>query len=374
MATIKQMLDICGNLEVAEETAKKYIKLDPSFYMDLYLIYSTLGKFEEAEKILHKVVDDPIRSFYNKGYLEMMKGRMLDGFYLMNYGRMEGFWKCPFQPTDRMTLWRGNDLQPIKGKDILFICEAGLGDQLIFIRFAKNLIELGANVIVACESSLVDVIKRIDKFKEVIPLTQEAMEKVRYDYWIPSMYSPVALNLQFEDLNDKPYLKTDNSYVEKFKNIVKNNSNKLKVGIRWLGRDGDDYITRVFPEKLMFDAVKQDHLDVYSLQKDYNKEIPNYITDLDEQLKCWDDTFAAISQMDLVISSCTSVAHAAAALGKPTWVVIPILPYYLWAWSRDKDNITTPWYESVTLYRQTKYGKWNDLFKNIKNNLNKIRT
>jgi hypothetical protein len=62
--------------------------------------------------------------------------------------------------------------------------------------------------------------------------------------------------------------------------------------------------------------------------------------------------------MDLVITSCTSIAHAAAALGKPTWVIVPILPYYIWALPGNK----SPWYDSVTLFRQEVYKEWQQTF------------
>ena len=58
--------------------------------------------------------------------------------------------------------------------------------------------------------------------------------------------------------------------------------------------------------------------------------------------------------MDKVISSCTSVAHLAAAMGKETWIISPVLPYYLWADGKD----TSIWYRNVKLFRQEKYGDW----------------
>ena len=87
------------------------------------------------------------------------------------------------------------------------------------------------------------------------------------------------------------------------------------------------------------------------------ENLPEEIVDLGPHLKTWDDTCAVLSQMNLVISSCTSVAHLSAALGKPTWVIVPALPYFIWA----MPGRTSPWYESVTLFRQEKFGDWSSV-------------
>ena len=50
-----------------------------------------------------------------------------------------------------------------------------------------------------------------------------------------------------------------------------------------------------------------------------------------------------------------------AAMGVQTWVITPILPYFIWAYPGDK----CPWYDSVKLFRQTEYGNWDNVFKEI---------
>jgi len=72
----------------------------------------------------------------------------------------------------------------------------------------------------------------------------------------------------------------------------------------------------------------------------------------------WEATASILAGLDLVITSDTSIAHCAAALGVDTWIVVPVLPYYVWA----IPGIKTPWYDSVTLYRQTTYGNWDAPF------------
>jgi ADP-heptose:LPS heptosyltransferase len=95
-------------------------------------------------------------------------------------------------------------------------------------------------------------------------------------------------------------------------------------------------------------------------------ELPKNIVDLNHLLLSWEDTAASISNLDLVITSCTSIAHLASAMGKPTWIVIPILPYHIWTYGGDH----SPWYQKTTkLFRQTKFGSWSAPFSKIKKEL-----
>jgi ADP-heptose:LPS heptosyltransferase len=72
--------------------------------------------------------------------------------------------------------------------------------------------------------------------------------------------------------------------------------------------------------------------------------------------------------MDIVISVDTSVAHLAATLNKPTWVLLPFRPDWRWLLSRDD----SPWYPSVTLYRQERKGDWSSILKLVQSKLLKL--
>ena len=79
----------------------------------------------------------------------------------------------------------------------------------------------------------------------------------------------------------------------------------------------------------------------------------------------WDDTFAAISQLDLTISSSTNIPIVCAGLNTPIWIVVPKNPYYLWLqdfWFGDK----------MKIYTQSVQGDWNQPFEDVKNDLLKI--
>jgi ADP-heptose:LPS heptosyltransferase len=73
------------------------------------------------------------------------------------------------------------------------------------------------------------------------------------------------------------------------------------------------------------------------------------VIDLTADLTDFVATAALVSCLDLIITVDTSVAHLAAALGRPTWILLPYTPDYRWLLDRDD----SPWYPTVRLFRQT---------------------
>ena len=69
------------------------------------------------------------------------------------------------------------------------------------------------------------------------------------------------------------------------------------------------------------------------------------------------ETAAAIATLDMVLTVDTSVAHLAASMGRPTWIMLPHCPE--WRWLRDR--IDTPWYDCVRLFRQPSAGDWDSV-------------
>jgi len=73
--------------------------------------------------------------------------------------------------------------------------------------------------------------------------------------------------------------------------------------------------------------------------------------------------------MDVVISSCTSIAHLAGALGRPLWI---LLAYNAdWRWLEDRDD--SPWYSTAKLYRQSARGDWDGVLARVAADLVRCR-
>jgi hypothetical protein len=321
--------------------------------IDLALEAGLHGKFSKGYDILKKeqsLYTEDNRIAFNLGWYEMQKGNLRKGHELINRGREEDVFGNPPLSTDK-PIWDGQ-----KGVTVLLNLEGGQGDQFHCVRYAQNLKEdYNCSVIVACSSGLADVICSIEDVVAVV--NSETAMGVHFDYWLPAMSANIPLRLEYSDLSGKPY-------------IPRLCQSENKVGIKWSGNPMFEHEQhRHFPSELMFNAVNDE--DCLCLQKDMQKnkgtddleEIPEWMEM--QPLDTWKQTREQISRCDLVISSCTSVAHLAGAMGIETWIIVPILPYYLWALHGNK----TPYYDSVTLYRQEKYGCWKAPFKKIKQDL-----
>jgi hypothetical protein len=265
----------------------------------------------------------------------------------MDRGRIAGVFgnSPPDVPTPK---WDGK----AKGT-VLLNLEGGLGDQIHQIRYAKDIAARGCKVVVACSGHLVPLFADVEGVSAVVQ--HNAAFGIYHDYWVAGMSAVVPLGFELPDISGKPYLnKLD---------IPKHS--KKRIGLRWQGGTQFEHEHhKRFPYELMFEAVKGVDAEFVSLQRDEGVEAkPDWVSEV--SLDSWDDTRKAVSSCDLVISACTSVSHLAGAMGVDTWVITPVLPYFLYA----QDGENTPYYDSMKLFRQKEFGKWEAPFELISNRL-----
>lgn len=314
--------------------------------LDLQLAASTTGDFAEGWRIAQKLeAEEPTndRAAYNRGWYLLRQGQIQKGYALMDRGRQAGVFgnKRPDVPT---MPWDGKS----KGIVMLYL-EGGLGDQIHQVRYAKNIANKGCKVIVACTGSLASLFVGVEGVSAVIQ--HEACFGIYHDFFVQGMSAVVPLGLELEDIEGGAYIAKPT--------VIK--GRKKRIGLRWSGQKAFEHEHRkLFPAELMFHAVKEADAEFISLQRDADLEFkPGWVKEV--PLNSWEDTRAAIAGCDLIISSCTSVAHLAAAMGVEVWLVTPVMPYFLWAMDSDK----TPYYDSLTLFRQETFGDWQAPFDRI---------
>lgn len=323
------------------------------------------GRFEEGWKIaqeLERTTPDDPRAKFNRGWFLINQGKFQEGFQCLEYGRALNVYGSGRINTTK-PIWDQSDLT---GKTVLLHLEAGYGDNMISVRFATEIWKRGGTCILCCDRTVHSLFSRVPGVKECITLDQ--IPTTYHDFWIPGFSCSWLFGHEVDTLPNQPYLMAKPESIEIWRNLIGSFA-KPKVGIRWSGNPQFEHQQfRIFPpEKLINIAKKNQHIQFFSLQRDTDtRELPKDIYDLQHILLSWEDTAAAIENLDLVITSCTSIAHLASAMGKLTWVIVPLLPYHVWAYG-DRHS---PWYQdTTTVYRQTKFGSWEEPFAAIQRDL-----
>jgi hypothetical protein len=307
--------------------------------LDMALTAAINGHLDISEDILRSQAEqDDARVVFNLGWHEMRHGNLKKGLQMMDAGRFIDVFGLKRIPGE---IWRDQDLT---NKTLLFRCENGLGDQIMNFRFAKDFADKGARVVVSCDSSLKPLFSR----HGFVCLDSEWVLHLHYDYWVPAMSAAHILGYDTDNFPSKPYMTAE-------PRKLYSKEGTLKVGIRWAGNPEFEHEQhRKFDPQPLIDLHNLQGVTLYSLQRDEDLVDGLPFADLRDQMKTWEDTASIIAGLDLVITSCTSIAHLAGALGKETWIIVPILPYYAWAVPSEK----SVWYDSVRLFRQEQYGNW----------------
>ena len=294
------------------------------------------GDFKKSKQLsyenLKEFPNDPDIAF-NAGWAKLSDGKVAEGYKLLDKGRVTLVWGDPFQSSQ--PIWNGE-----KGV-VLLRLERGLGDQLHQVRYARDLKDAGCTVVVSAHSQLAEVISTIPEVDVVVQ--HEAAGGVYHDYFLSAMSAPIQLGYKTNaDLDGTPYIPKPDV------DVVSN-----RAGLRWSGLPAyENQTKRLFPQELLFNTMKN-RANCINLQRDEGAEhCPNWVEQVD--LSTWTATAKAIASCEFVVTSCTAVAHLAGAMGVPTKVIIPIVPYYLWTYP----GSSTPYYDSVTLLRQTKPDDW----------------
>lgn len=322
------------------------------------------GKFDEAWKIaqqIQKEHPDDIRALFNRGWFLINQGKFQEGFQHLEYGRALNVYGSERLKTNK-PIWNQSDLT---GKTVIINLEGGYGDNIISVRFANEIQKRGGTCIVCCDVTLHGLFSRTPGVSKCI--TWGEVSSTYHDWWIPGFSCSWLFGHTFENLPNDPYIFANDNSVQIWKEFIK--SENPKIGIRWSGNPQFEHQQfRIFPaEKLINLCYKNENLQFYSLQRDNDlRELPKSIIDLNHFLISWQDTAAAIQNLDLVITSCTSIAHLSAAMGKPTWIITPVLPYHTWAYGADH----SPWYPKTTrIFRQKTFGNWSETFDEIQKEL-----
>lgn len=270
-----------------------------------------------------------------------------------------------------MPRWTG--AEPIEGKTLLVHAEQGIGDTLQFVRYIPLLEARGARVVLEVPEVLGELLRA--SFKMQGTLLPRGESRPAVDYHIPLLSLPLVFHTSADSIpGGVPYVAADPGAVEAWRERLAALPG-FKVGLNWQGHVGSEKQPwvrgRSFALAAAAPLAQVPGVTWVSLQKaaaaeqrhgvEFGATIQQLTDPLDVGPAALMETAALMSALDLVITSDTSTAHLAGALGIPAWVVLHKVPD--WRWLLDRAD--SPWYPQVRLIRQRTEGDWGELFARV---------
>jgi tetratricopeptide (TPR) repeat protein len=334
----------------------KAAKLDPNLaiaHTNIANAHMELGNetaAAEAYAIAAKLAPKEPLARFNQSLLQLKRNEWPEAWELYDYRHS--------LPSSRK--WPGErwDGGPIKGKRLLVHCEQGVGDTLQFARFLSPLRETGAHITLAAQTSLSQLCSRIEGMDEFLMEGRSPEFDVRIELLsLPHVLktTPASLPPPTKGLT----IPRKHQLAERATALK-----GRKIGLCWSGAANhkNDW-RRSVPLGFLAPLKELPGINLISLQvgarsSDIAAEgWQGRIYDWSSDLKDFADTAALIEALDLVITVDTSVAHLAATIGKPTWIMLPEPGE--WRWGEEAE--TTIWYPSVKLFRQPRAFAWADI-------------
>jgi hypothetical protein len=248
--------------------------------------------------------------------------------------------------------WDGG---PLAGKRLLVLTEQGLGDTIMFARYAALLAARGAEVVIACDRRLVQLLQTAPGVAQAVPKSRDLPE---FDLWVDQMSLPLLCGTTLQTIpSPDPYLQADPGRAAAWSARLPRIGDARRIGVVWAGNPlHSNDANRSCPVDAFAPLAALAGVEAVSLQ--VGPRAPEAaalgLQDLSPLLTDYAETAALLANLDLVVTVDTSVAHLAAAMGRPTWIMIPHCPE--WRWLRDRSD--SPWYRCVRLFRQPRPGAW----------------
>ncbi len=385
---------------------RESLRLKPDFaeaYYNLGNALHELGQFDEAIAAYHQALrfqpvypeaynnigivlrDKGQLDEANAAYLQSLRMRndnppvhwnlalnyLLQGNFNQGWEEQEWRLQCKSSTSPphnfNQPMWDGRDLN---GQTILLHAEQGFGDTIQFVRYAPMVADRGGRVFLQCQPELARLLKFNPQLGQIISADDPIPE---FEFHCLLLSLPRAFNTDIHSIPAATsYLRVDPALAEAWKERLASAPCGFRVGMVWAGRPThkrDRHRSFALSQFLPLSAVN--NVSFFSLQKG---PASKQINDLPQSMKLVDftsdlhdfaETAALISNLDLVIGADTAVAHLAAAMGKPVWLLLPAVPDWRWLMNRED----SPWYPTMRLFRQKSPGDWAEVISRVKESL-----
>jgi len=330
---------------------------------NLAYVYGKFHEQQKADEFYAKLMYlNPTHSdLHSYGAYLVQHKRFSEGFkFLQHRFQKEDLKNISFPPLFSNKKKRWNIKYDIKDKHILVHFEQGFGDSIMFVRFIKQLKKLCAKVSLIVQDGLIKLFETsnlgVDIYRE------SDINKIHYDYYIPMMDLPIVCETNADNIpGSEGYLKVSPEAIENYKDRYIDDTDKLKIGIAYEGTLASKETDRDIPLSYLYPLMQMDGVEVYSFQvDDLTRQMDRVppgcsFTRLGGTFKNWEDTAAAMMNMDLIVTTDNGVMNLAGALGVKTFGLFNKITEWRW-FKVTGDDIA--WYKSIKPFQAPTSKAW----------------
>lgn len=355
-------------VEEAETCFRRALKLAPDHIvaMDgMALVSLNRGNYEQSIAYAKRAVslgEAPVDSHVNMGMSNLALRNWREGWIGYNANLTTN--------KDRKVMVYGDEVPWNGDKGLVIACygEQGIGDEISFGSCLPDLVRDSKKVIIECDGRLKHAFMRSFPKADVYGTRYTPGRKPWYDKYsgdtrIQARVAMGQLPQFYRNSDDAfpgtPYLTPNPQMTVQWRALFDSLGRELKVGISWTGGRAHtgqkrrsvtlDTLLPILRQKAHFISLQYtdpgEEIDEFHAK---HPEIKIHHWPHGVQMYDYDATLALIAELDLVISVTTTAVHAAGALGKECWCLVP--EKVMWRYA--KEGSSFPWAKSVTLYRQ----------------------
>ena len=259
------------------------------------------------------------------------------------------------------------DGKPFDGL-LLLVADQGFGDIIQFSRYIPWVLERCPNAAIAGSREMIPVLRQFLPEDRIFVRWEDCPA---FDAFIALSGLPRLHGTRVDRVPAPvPYLHADPERVAAWRERLRPLApgSYKRIGIVWAGRPTHNNDRRRSATLADFAPLAAlPGVALVSLQKGppadqaggYFGRAP--LINIGAEVRDYNDTMALLESLDAVVTVDTSVGHLAAAMGKPTWILLATSPDWRWLLGRSD----TPWYPTVRLFRQTRPRVWDDVFQAV---------
>jgi hypothetical protein len=263
--------------------------------------------------------------------------------------------------------WDGRS--DLAGKTIFLYAEQGLGDTILFARYAELVAARGARVLLGAQAGLAPLLRALPGVAQVLAAGDPLPA---FDCHLPLGSLPLAFQTTVETIPVRaPYLYPPATAAAS--DAADRACSRPRVGLCWAGNASNrNDPNRSIPFAIFEALLETPGVEFVCLHKSLSPGEADALAkyaNLDRTaaplIQNLTDTASVVAGLDLIVSVDTAIAHLAGALNRPVWVLTGFRPY--WVWLRGRSD--SPWYPSARVFRQTGFGDWRSIIETMSGEL-----